>query len=110
LLVVKDKNPKTSAALRSLREKKKGFPQRLERHREKRGTTLSSFCWRLKSEQLIKKLNSGWAESYDFQSVFLLARMLLIRLCKKGKSMSKVIKEEVGFNIEVRRGDYEETT
>jgi hypothetical protein len=28
----------------------------------------------------------------------------------KGKSMSKVIKDEVGFNIEVRRGDYEETT
>jgi hypothetical protein len=24
--------------------------------------------------------------------------------------MSKVIKDEVGFNIEVRRGDYEETT
>ena len=30
-----------------------------------------------------------------------------MRLCKKGKSMSKVIKEEVGFNIEVRRGVYE---
>ena len=42
--------------------------------------------------------------------LFLLAWMLLRRLCKKGKSMSKVIKEEVGFNIEVRRGVYEKTT
>ena len=41
LLVVKDKNPKTSAALRSLREKKKGFPQRLERHRVKSGINLN---------------------------------------------------------------------
>jgi hypothetical protein len=35
-------------------KKKKGFPQRLERYREKRGTTLSRLCGRLKSEQLIK--------------------------------------------------------
>jgi hypothetical protein len=36
--------------------------------------------------------------------------MLLIRLCKKGKSMSKVIKDEVGFNIDARRGVYEKAT
>jgi hypothetical protein len=54
LLVVKDKYPKTSAALRSLREKKKRFPQRLEKHREKRGTTLSRLCERFKSKQSVK--------------------------------------------------------
>jgi hypothetical protein len=31
-------------------KKKKGFPQRLERYREKKGTMLSSLCERLKSE------------------------------------------------------------
>jgi hypothetical protein len=35
-------------------KKKKGFPQRLERYREKKGTMLSSLCERLKSEQLVK--------------------------------------------------------
>jgi hypothetical protein len=35
-------------------KKKKGFPQRLERHRVKSGTTLLRLCRRLKSEQSVK--------------------------------------------------------
>jgi molybdopterin converting factor small subunit len=57
----------------TLREKEKGFPQRLERHRENSGITLSRLCERFKSKQSVKNLNSKRAESYDFQLVFLLA-------------------------------------
>jgi hypothetical protein len=54
LTVIEGKILKISAPLKSLREKEKRFPTEAQRHREKRGTTLSSLCGRLIFEQSVK--------------------------------------------------------
>ena len=72
LTVIEGRILKISAPLKSLREKKKGFPQR---HRERNNAL--KVLREVQIWTVGKNLNGERAENHDFQPVFLLARILL---------------------------------